>query len=60
MLWVVPDIFWCEDIIDKSEELTGGVLCARSLTALKVSCEKHPVVCAKEVHILVHMRQTGL
>ena len=57
---VLPDALHLNVLIRKSKELAARVLCAGSLTLLIVCCEKRPVVCPKEVHILIHLRQTRL
>lgn len=56
----LPDALHLNVLIRKSKELAARVLCAGSLTLLIVCCEKRPVVCPKEVHILIHLRQTRL
>lgn len=57
---MLPDVLHLSVLIYKGKELAARVLCAGSLTLLIVCCEKLPVVYPKEVHILIHLRQTRL
>lgn len=44
----------------KVKKLTARITCAGSLTLLIVRCEQSSVVCPREVHVPVHLRQTRI